>query len=583
MDMHNFYMGNVFEAYNFYGAHVDAGGTVFRTYAPNAYRVCIIGEFNNWQEAEMQHSGQNFIYYSADARDGQMYKYVIYSAAGRTEHCDPYGFAMELRPAFASIITDLYKFRFSDEEWMKKRSLCLDRPVNIYEVHFGSWRKGAQGWYTYNGLAGELIDYVKKNGYTHIEFMPLAEHPADESWGYQITGFFAPTARYGKPWQLMELVDMCHRAGIGVIMDFVPVHFASDHYALARYDGAPLYEYPDSAVGVSEWGSSNFIHSRREVCSFLQSAANYWLDVYHFDGLRMDAISRAIYWAGDPARGVNGATVDFLKRMNDGLHQRHPSAMLIAEDSTNYPQVTAPVQYGGLGFDYKWDLGWMNDTLDYMKKPPEERAKNPEKITFSMHYFKNEHYLLPLCHDENVHGKATVAQKMYGGYEEKFPQARLLYMYMYTHPGKKLLFMGSEFAQLREWDEKREQDWELLDFPVHKAFSDYMRDLCTLCARRKSLYAADYDSASFEWIDPDRDDRCVFVYRRKVPGESTVVMLNFSDKEQKVKAPGELKELLCTDESRYGGTQKRKASSKTVILAPYSGKILDENADKNIK
>ncbi|MGN1089942.1 MAG: alpha-amylase family glycosyl hydrolase, partial [Huintestinicola sp.] len=409
MEMHDFYMGNVFDAYDFFGAHTNESGTVFRTFAPSAYRVTIIGEWNGWNEEDMQKNGQVYIYYSKDAMKGQMYKYVIYSQAGRVEHCDPYGFAMELRPAFASIITDLMEYRFTDSRWMRDRTKNYDKPMNIYEMHLGSWISDPDdenGWYTYSSIADRLIDYLKKHNYTHVEFMPLSEHPADCSWGYQNTGFFAPTSRYGTPAQLMELIDKCHNADIGVIMDFVPVHFAIDSYALAKYDGSCLYEYPNTDVSVSEWGTCNFIHSRREVCCFLQSAADYWLSVYHFDGLRMDAISRAIYWQGEPSRGVNGCTVEFLRKLNDGLHKRHPTAMLIAEDSTSFPKITAPVEYGGLGFDYKWDLGWMNDTFDYFRTPPAERKNHHSKITFSMYYFYNELYLLPVSHDENVHGKA---------------------------------------------------------------------------------------------------------------------------------------------------------------------------------
>ena len=379
MDMHEFYMGNVFDAYEFFGAHCNENGTVFRTFAPSAVRVNIIGEWTDWKEEEMTKSGQIFTYYSPNAHKGQMYKYVLYSAAGRHEHCDPYGFSMELRPAFASVITDLLEYRFTDESWLKKRTKNYNSPINIYEVHSGSWLHdpdSENGWYTYESISDKLIAYVKKHGYTHIEFMPLSEHPADCSWGYQNTGFFAPTSRYGTPAQLMMLVDKCHNNDIGVIMDFVPVHFAVDDYALAKYDGTCLYEYPSADVGQSEWGSCNFIHSRREVCCFLQSAANYWLTVYHFDGLRMDAISRAIYWQGDPARGINNCTVEFLKKMNNGLHALHPTAMLIAEDSTAFPKITAPTEYGGLGFDYKWDLGWMNDTFDYFRGKEKSSLKN---------------------------------------------------------------------------------------------------------------------------------------------------------------------------------------------------------------
>ena len=592
MDMHEFYMGNVFDAYDFFGAHPDDTGTVFRTFAPSASGVCIIGEWTDWKEEPMQKNGQVYVYHSPAARKGMMYKYVIYSQSGRMEHCDPYGFAMELRPAFSSIITDLMDYKFTDIKWMQKRSKNYDSPMNIYEVHLGSWVENPDdenGWFTYSEIADRLIKYVKEHGYTHIEFMPLSEHPADCSWGYQNTGFFAPTSRYGTPAQLMELIDKCHNSDIGVIMDFVPVHFAVDGYALAKYDGTCLYEYPNGSVGQSEWGTYNFIHSRREVCCFLQSAANYWLSVYHFDGLRMDAISRAIYWQGDPARGVNGCTVDFLKKMNDGLHKLHPTAMLIAEDSTSFPKITAPVEYGGLGFDYKWDLVWMNDTFDYFRTPPAERKYHHSKITFSMMYFYNELYLLPVSHDENVHGKATAIQKMWGDYEVKFPQARSFYMYMYTHPGKKLSFMGGEFAQFREWDETREQDWDILKYPLHDSFRRYMTDLSKLYDKRPSLYNGEYNPDCFEWILADESEKSVFAYKRCAEGETTVIVLNLSDKEQSVAIPADgmtrFNELINTDSTIYSGETAVKTSVTlkpsaktgdfTVKLAPFSGRMFD--------
>ena len=590
MDMHEFYMGNVFDAYEFFGAHPTPDGTAFRTFAPSADRITIIGEWNDWQEENMIKDGHVWSYFSARAKKGQMYKYVIYSSLGRVEHCDPYGFAMELRPNFASIITDLDEYKFTDSEWLEKRSKNYNEPLNIYEVHLGSWHTdpdNENGWYSYSDIADKLIKYVKKHHYTHIEFMPLSEHPADCSWGYQNTGFFAPTSRYGTPAQLMKLIDKCHKNDIGVIMDFVPVHFAIDGYALAKYDGTCLYEYPDSDVTISEWGTCNFIHSRREVCCFLQSAANYWLEKYHFDGLRMDAISRAIYWQGKPERGVNKCTVDFLKKMNSGLHALHPTAMLIAEDSTAFPKVTAPVEYDGLGFDYKWDLGWMNDTLDYFRTPPAERKYHHGKITFSMQYFYNELYLLPISHDENVHGKATVIQKMWGDYEVKFPQARAFYMYMYSHPGKKLNFMGGEFAQFREWDETREQDWDMLKYPLHDSFLRYMTDLEKLYTTRPSLYNGEYNPDCFKWILPDESDRSVFAYKRCAENETTICLLNFSDREQNITIPADgltdLKELINSDSNIYSGETEVKRSVKikpaggefSVKLSPFSGRLFD--------
>lgn len=590
MDMHEFYMGNVFDAYEFFGAHPTPDGTAFRTFAPSADRITIIGEWNDWQEENMINDGHVWSYFSAKAKKGQMYKYVIYSSLGRVEHCDPYGFAMELRPNFASIITDLDEYKFTDSEWLEKRSKNYNEPLNIYEVHLGSWHTdpdNENGWYSYSDIADKLIKYVKKHHYTHIEFMPLSEHPADCSWGYQNTGFFAPTSRYGTPAQLMKLIDKCHKNDIGVIMDFVPVHFAMDGYALAKYDGTCLYEYPDSDVTISEWGTCNFIHSRREVCCFLQSAANYWLEKYHFDGLRMDAISRAIYWQGKPERGVNKCTVDFLKKMNSGLHALHPTAMLIAEDSTAFPKVTAPVEYDGLGFDYKWDLGWMNDTLDYFRTPPAERKYHHGKITFSMQYFYNELYLLPISHDENVHGKATVIQKMWGDYDVKFPQARAFYMYMYSHPGKKLNFMGGEFAQFREWDETREQDWDILKYPLHDSFLRYMTDLEKLYTTRPSLYNGEYNPDCFKWILPDESERSVFAYKRCAENETTICLLNFSDKEQNITIPADgltdLKELINSDSNIYSGETEVKRSVKikpaggvfSVKVSPFSGRLFD--------
>lgn len=586
--MHEFYMGNVFDAYEFFGAHPNPDGTVFRTFAPSAERITIIGEWNDWQEENMIKDGHVWSYFSAKAKKGQMYKYVIYSSLGRVEHCDPYGFAMELRPNFASIITDLDEYKFTDSEWLEKRSKNYNEPLNIYEVHLGSWHTdpdNENGWYSYSDIADKLIKYVKKHHYTHIEFMPLSEHPADCSWGYQNTGFFAPTSRYGTPAQLMKLIDKCHKNDIGVIMDFVPVHFAMDGYALAKYDGTCLYEYPDSDVTISEWGTCNFIHSRREVCCFLQSAANYWLEKYHFDGLRME--SRAIYWQGKPERGVNKCTVDFLKKMNSGLHALHPTAMLIAEDSTAFPKVTAPVEYDGLGFDYKWDLGWMNDTLDYFRTPPAERKYHHGKITFSMQYFYNELYLLPISHDENVHGKATVIQKMWGDYDVKFPQARAFYMYMYSHPGKKLNFMGGEFAQFREWDETREQDWDILKYPLHDSFLRYMTDLEKLYTTRPSLYNGEYNPDCFKWILPDESERSVFAYKRCAENETTICLLNFSDREQTITIPTDgltdLKELINSDSNIYSGKTEVKRSVKikpaggefSVKLSPFSGRLFD--------
>ena len=587
MDFYGFYTGKIFDAYQYLGAHTEKHGVTFRTFAPSASRIAVIGEFNDWQEEEMNkiYDGNFWECHIPEAKPGQMYKYRIYDRSGNpVDHCDPYGFGMELRPNSASIIRDMNRYKFKDSKWMQNRSDCRQKPLNIYEIHFGSFRKPsdkADDWYTYEDMIDILIPYLTKNGYNYLEIMPLNEYPCDESWGYQATGFFSPTSRYGTADQLKAFVDACHKHGIGVLMDFVPVHFAVDAYGLANYDGTALYEYPNSAVSVSEWGSCNFMHSRGETRSFLQSCANYWMSEFHMDGIRMDAISRAIYWQGDPARSVNLNAVEFLQYMNQGLKQLHPSAILTAEDSTSFPKVTDPVSQGGLGFDYKWDMGWMNDTLDYFRTGPEYRTENYHKLTFSMMYYYDARFLLPLSHDEVVHGKATIMQKMNGDYDNKFPQARALYMYMYAHPGKKLNFMGNEIGQLREWDEKREQDWMLLDYPIHEGFARFMKDLNHLYLEHPALWEKDYEADGFRWIDCHQEANCIYVFERDSKKEKIISLFNFSDHEQmyELKLPGvtSLKELLNSNLEIYGGTQKRKSTSKTLennrillTLPPFS-------------
>lgn len=515
-----------------------------------------------------------------------MYKYRIYLRDGQCiDHCDPYGFGMELRPKTASFIRDMDQFIFADEAWMQSRSDCKNRPLNIYEVHMGSFRKPSgepDAWYNYEEMSEILIPYLKEKDYNYLEVMPLNEYPSDESWGYQSTGFFSPTSRYGTADQLKAFVNACHRNGIGVIMDFVPVHFAVDGYALANYDGTALYEYPNSAVGVSEWGSCNFMHSRGEVRSFLQSAAHYWLEEFHMDGLRMDAISRAIYWQGSPERGVNRNAVEFLRYMNQGLKQLYPTVILSAEDSTSFPGVTKPVSEGGLGFDYKWDMGWMNDTLNYFRTEPKYRSENYHKLTFSMMYYYDDRFLLPLSHDEVVHGKATILQKMSGQYEEKFPQARAFYMYMYAHPGKKLNFMGNEIGQFREWDEKREQDWNLLEFPLHQCFLRFMEELNGIYGSHPAFYEKDYDREGFEWIDCHQEEKCIYAFERISRKERVAAVFNFSDREQeyllKIQDAKELEPLLSSEWKEFGGKETRSSKRLTgsrgefiVSLPAYSG------------
>lgn len=592
MDFYGFYTGRSFDAYHYLGAHLTQDGAVFRTFAPSAQKISLIGEFSNWEELPMAkvYDGNFWERIVPQAKPGMKYKYRIYRPDGSwLDHCDPYGFFMELRPHNASILQDLSSYTFRDESWMRRRTDGRCRPVNIYEVHLGSWRTNPDdpnGWFNYEEIAQRLIPYVKEAGFNYIELMPLSEHPSDASWGYQNTGFFSPTSRYGTPHQLMTLVDRCHQADIGVILDFVPVHFAVDDYALWNYDGTPLYEYPSWDVGRSEWGSCNFMHSRGEIRCFIQSCADYWLRVFHADGLRMDAVSRLIYWQGDPNRGVNGSTLEFLKGMNAGLQQRHPTAILIAEDSTSFPKVTAPVEYGGLGFDYKWDLGWMNDTLDYFKKTSDERRENLGKLTFSMMYAWNEHYILPFSHDENVHGKATIVQKMYGEYEGKFPQARALYLYMAIHPGKMLDFMGNEFAQLREFDESREQDWMVLKYPNHDDFHRYRRALNEAYLANEAFWSREYDPEAFRWLDCAHPELDACAIWRDGHDGAVLAAFNFGDTELAdytltLPRAGKLTKLLDTDWQCFGGrTEKPKrlvgkacGGELKLTLAPFSGQL----------
>lgn len=582
MNLQNFFIGKSFDAYTYFGAHTINDGVVFRTYAPNAKQITIIGEFNSWHEQPMSpiHKKGIWEFFTPDAHPGQMYKYVIYGKNGRKEHCDPYGFGMEFRPGSCSIIRNLTEYKFTDQKWLRKRTRCFDKPLNIYELHLGSWKNRFGHWHTYSEIAEHLISYLKEYGYNYVEFMPLSEHPCDGSWGYQNTGYFSPTSRYGTPVQLMELINKLHNAEIGVILDFVPAHFAVDSYGLKLFDGNALYESPDKSKQKSEWGSYNFNHARPEVISFLQSAANFWLKEYHFDGLRVDAVSRMIYHKGNESLGENASSIQFLKSLNSGLHKLHSKAILIAEDSTAYPRVTWNVEDGGLGFDYKWDLGWTYDTFRYLERSPADRASIPEKISFSFYYGYNERYILPFSHDEVAYKQKTIINKLYGNYEEKFAQARLLYMYMMTHPGKKLNFMGNELAQFQAWKVNYEQDWNLLANPIHDTFHHYMQELNLMYLKKKSLWEYDHIHEGCKWIDCGSDNKCVFGYLRNGKKYSVCVILNFSDCEASIALPtdisGKINILLNTDWQCFGGNIKR-ITRKNIPpkLSAYSGILFE--------
>ena len=590
MDFYGFYTGRIFDAHEYLGAHPGPGGTTFRVFAPSARAVELLA-LDRVLPMQKIYDGNFYELTLPEAGPGTVYAYRVHPRQGDpVDHCDPYGFGMELRPDHRSVVRDLDEYTFGDDAWRRRPLRPVAGPLNIYEIHLGSWRRREDGgFYTYEELAEPLADYLSESGYNAVEFLPLAEHPCDESWGYQTTGFFAPTSRYGTAAGLMALVDTLHRRGIAVLLDFVPAHFAVDAYGLARFDGTCLYEYPSQDVGVSEWGSCNFMHSRGEVRSFLQSAAHYWLDRYHFDGLRFDAISRILYWQGDERRGVNGNGVEFLRTMNQGLQARHPGCILAAEDSTNFEGVTRPAEQGGLGFTYKWDLGWMHDTLSFLQTDPAARPDAYHKLTFSMLYYYKERYLLPLSHDEVVHGKATVLQKMNGGYEGKFPQGRALYLYMMVHPGAKLNFMGSEFGQLREWDEGREQDWMLRRYPLHDGFYHFIRDLNRLYLQSPALWAKDDDPDGFAWLDCHREAQCLYLLERRGGGQRLGAAFNFSDRPQRFALPTDpdtgARVLLSTDWQPYGGAApageapcRVEAGSLQGEMAPFSAVVWEWTA-----
>lgn len=556
-----FYSGDCFTAYRYFGAHKEGEAWVFRTCAPNALGVELIGEFNGWNGQAMERLDESGTYELKLPRvcAGQMYKYRVHEPGGLVrDKADPFGFFAELRPGTASRTAVLDDYTFHDDAFISKRNNQYGSPMSIYEVHAGSWRRRNGEWLGYRELADQLIGYVKENHFTHIELLPLAEHPLDSSWGYLVSGYFSVTARYGTPWDFMYFVDGCHQNGIGVIMDFVPAHFVHNDYALFQFDGTALFEYAHEEIGVSEWGSCNFNFYSPLVQSFLKSAAHFWLDVYHCDGLRMDAVNNALYWQGDAARGVNIGAVNFLRDMNEGLHRRQEGTLLIAEDSSNFPKVTAPIKYGGLGFDYKWDMGWMNDTLRYFSLPLEARPECHHLLTFSMDYFYNELYLLPLSHDEAVHGKNAILNKMWGGYEQRFAQCRALYLYMFTHPGKKLHFMGNEFAHFDEWDEDKELAWNLLQYPSHECFQQMFRDLNTLYAVEPVLHNREYTPSCFSWIEPDDRETGVYTYLRRLEGSTLVVALNTGGRAWDafpLRLPEDwtLDEIFSTDQPCYGG------------------------------
>ncbi|MDP4092299.1 MAG: 1,4-alpha-glucan branching protein GlgB [Bacillota bacterium] len=585
-DMHLFNEGNHHKIYEKLGAHImnndGIDGTLFAVWAPCAKRVSVIGDFNQWdgRRHQMRCLGSSGIWeiFIPGVMQNDVYKYEIKTCKNELyKKSDPYAFYSELRPSTASIVYDLNNYDWNDDSWMNGRnnSGSFDKPVSIYEVHLGSWQRVTEEdnrFLTYREFADKLVDYVSDMNYTHIELLPIAEHPFDGSWGYQLTGYYSITSRYGKPEDFMYLVDRCHQKGIGIIMDWVPAHFPKDGHGLARFDGTALYEHEDPRQGEHpDWGTHIFNFGRNEVRNFLVSNAVFWFENYHIDGLRVDAVASMLYldygkkdgeWLPNKWGGKeNVEAIDFLKQLNTTVFNYCPGAMMIAEESTSWALVSKPPYVGGLGFSFKWNMGWMNDYLRYVSMDPIYRKYHHNNLTFSIMYAFSENFILVLSHDEVVHGKCSMINKMPGDYWQKFAGLRATYGYMYGHPGKKLLFMGGEFGQFIEWDYKRSLDWHLLDYDMHKKLQQYVKDLNTLYKNEKALFEVDFSYDGFEWIDCNDSDHSVISFIRKAKDcrDMLVFVCNFTPmvyEDYRIGVPYDLKydEILNSDSELYGGS-----------------------------
>lgn len=545
----------------------DDGTYTFRLYAPEADEVYLKGDFSSWQGLKMTKNPKyGYFYLRVPARDGDYYKFVIGKDSNFVEKADPYGRSMNAEGDFASQIVE-EDYDFHDNKYLATRSKNFDRPMNIYEIHIGSWLRLSDR-VNFLDIVDKLIAYVKKMGYTHVELMPVTEHPFYPSWGYQSSGFFATSSRYGSVIDLKKFVDLLHQNGIGVILDMVTVHFASDAFGLDHFDGTSMYESKYQDLKYSEWGSNNFDYSKGHVRSFMKSVFTYWIENFHFDGIRVDAVSYMIYYSGNKNRGPHKDNIAFLKDLSKTINTHYPNVMLIAEDSSDYPNVTRPVDDGGLGFDYKWDLGWMNDTLRYFKVDSFNRIDYQKYINFSMFYFYNENFILPLSHDEVVHLKGSMIKKMSGSYEDSFKELKLLYTYQMTHPGKKLNFMGNDIATFDEWNENASINWDILKFPIHDDMNRYVRDLNYLYKDNKAFYENDYDEEGFEWKVVDDNVNSVFAYERRAGDERYLVILNMTNTYKGAyHIPYDeniiFKEVLNNLDKRYGGS--RDADRKKII------------------
>ncbi|WP_010174453.1 1,4-alpha-glucan branching enzyme [Bacillus coahuilensis] len=575
-DIHLFHEGKLYEAYRTFGAHIHEINeyiiTTFCVWAPNAKEVKVIGSFNDWdgQSYEMERLNDGGIWFLSVPRslDGEMYKYEIVSLSGeRLVKTDPFATYTERRPNTSGIIRRERPFLWNDDEWLHSCQMqkVYDKPLFIYEVHFGTWKiKGKEVFYTYKELGDTLVPYLVKHGFTHVELMPLTEHPFDRSWGYQGTGYYAPTSRYGTPEELKYFVNQCHVQNIGVILDWVPGHFCKDAHGLSRFDGSFLYEYETEGDRENyTWGTANFNLHRNEVKSFLISNARYWIEEFHLDGFRIDAVANILYWPNRGELVANNGGIEFLRELNKAVFEYKPNALMMAEDSTDWPLVTAPTHYGGLGFNYKWNMGWMNDFLKYMETPYEERKNVHHLLTFSLLYAFSENYVLPLSHDEVVHGKKSLLDKMPGDYWQKFAQLRLLMGYLVAHPGKKLLFMGSELAPFSEWKDLEQLDWHLLHYDQHLSFNHYFIDLMHLYKDSSSLYEMDHHSDGFQWIDVNNHHQSIISFIRKGTNKEDylIAVFNFTPIPYHhyrvgVEEAEYYEEIMNSDREVYGGSNQ---------------------------